>query len=103
MFSIVEQGGFQYKVSEGDTIKVPMIEAEKESEISFGKVLMVQNGEEIKIGTPVVEGAVVKAKVLDHGKYKKVVIMKKKRRKGYKRKTGHRQTYTKLKVTSITA
>ncbi len=103
MFSIVEQGGFQYKVSEGDTIKVPMIEAEKETEISFEKVLMVQNGEEIKIGTPVVEGAVVKAKVLDHGKYRKVVIMKKKRRKGYKRKTGHRQTYTKLKVTSITA
>jgi large subunit ribosomal protein L21 len=103
MFSIVEQGGFQYKVTEGDTIKVPMIEAEKETEISFDKVLMVQNGEEIKIGTPIVEGAVVKAKVLDHGKYRKVVIMKKKRRKGYKRKTGHRQTYTKLKVTSITA
>ena len=103
MFSIVEQGGFQYKVSEGDTIKVPKIEAEKEAEISFEKVLMIQNGEEIKIGTPVVEGAVVKAKVLDHGKYRKIVIMKKKRRKGYKRKTGHRQTYTKLKVTSITA
>lgn len=103
MFSIVEQGGFQYKVSEGDTIKVPMIEAEKETEISLEKVLMVKNGEEIKIGAPVVEGAVVKAKVLDHGKYKKIVIMKKKRRKGYKRKTGHRQTYTKLKVTSITA
>ena len=103
MFSIVEQGGFQYKVSEGDTIKVPEIQAEKESEVSFEKVLMVQNGGEIKIGTPVVEGAVVKAKVLDHGKYRKIVIMKKKRRKGYKRKTGHRQTYTKLKITSITA
>jgi large subunit ribosomal protein L21 len=103
MFSIVEQGGFQYKVSQGDTIKVPLIAAEKETEISIEKVLMVKNGEEIKIGTPVVEGAVVKAKVLDHGKYKKVVIMKKKRRKGYKRKTGHRQTYTKLKIMSITA
>lgn len=103
MFSIVEQGGFQYKVSEGDTIKVPKIEAEKESEISFDKVLMIQNNDEVKIGTPIVEGAVVKAKVVDHGKYRKIVIIKKKRRKGYKRKTGHRQMFTKLKVISITA
>ena len=88
---------------QGDTIKVPKIDAEKEAEISFDKVLMVQNNDEVKIGTPVVEGAVVKAKVVDHGKYRKVVIMKKKRRKGYKRKTGHRQMFTKLKVISITA
>jgi large subunit ribosomal protein L21 len=103
MFSIVEQGGFQYKVSEGDTIKVPKIEAEKDAEISFDKVLMVQSDAGVKVGTPVVDGAVVKAKVIDHGKYRKVVIMKKKRRKGYKKKTGHRQTFTKVKVTSITA
>jgi large subunit ribosomal protein L21 len=103
MFSIVEQGGFQYKVSEGDTIKVPMIEAEKDAEIALEKVLMIGNGDQVKIGSPLVEGAVVKAKVVDHGKYRKVVIMKKKRRKGYKRKTGHRQTFTKLKITSISA
>jgi large subunit ribosomal protein L21 len=103
MFSIVEQAGFQYKVTEGDTIKVPRIEAEKDSEISLEKVLMIQNGDQVKIGTPVVEGAVVKAKVVDHGKYRKIVIMKKKRRKGYKRKTGHRQLYTKIKITSIAA
>jgi len=103
MFSIIEQGGFQYKVSEGDTIKVPKIEAEKDAEISLDKVLMIQNDSEVKIGAPIVEGAVVKAQVIDHGKYRKVVIMKKKRRKGYKRKTGHRQTFTKIKITSITA
>jgi large subunit ribosomal protein L21 len=103
MFSIVEQGGFQYKVSEGDTIKVPMIEAEKDAEIALEKVLMIGNGDQVKIGSPLVEGAVVKAKVVDHGKYRKAVIMKKKRRKGYKRKTGHRQTFTKLKITSISA
>ncbi len=103
MFSIIEQGGFQYKVSEGDTIKIPKIDAEKESEVSLEKVLLVGNGDQIKIGTPIVDGAMVKAKVLDHGKYRKIVIMKKKRRKGYKRKTGHRQTYTKIKITSITA
>jgi large subunit ribosomal protein L21 len=103
MFSIVEQGGFQYKVSEGDTIKVPMIQAEKDAEIALEKVLMIGNGDQVTIGSPLVEGAVVKAKVVDHGKYRKVVIMKKKRRKGYKRKTGHRQTFTKLKITSISA
>ncbi|HEX7511598.1 MAG TPA: 50S ribosomal protein L21 [Chitinivibrionales bacterium] len=103
MFSIVEQGGFQYKVSEGDTIKVPMIQAEKDAEITLEKVLMVGNGDQVKIGSPVLDGAVVKATVVDHGKYRKVVIMKKKRRKGYKRKTGHRQTYTKIKITSISA
>ena len=103
MFSIVEQGGFQYKVSEGDTIKVPMIQAEKDAEIALEKVLMVGSGDQVKIGNPLVDGAVVKAKVVDHGKYRKVVIMKKKRRKGYKRKTGHRQTFTKLKITSISA
>jgi large subunit ribosomal protein L21 len=103
MFSIVEQGGFQYKVSEGDIIKVPAIEAEKNAEVAIEKVLLVGSGADVKIGSPVVEGAVVKATVVDHGKYRKVVIMKKKRRKGYKRKTGHRQTFTKLKITSISA
>jgi large subunit ribosomal protein L21 len=103
MFSIVEQGGFQYKVSEGDTIKVPMIQAEKDAEIALEKVLMIGNGDQVKIGSPTVEGAVVKAKIVDHGKYRKVVIMKKKRRKGYQRKTGHRQTFTKIKITSISA
>jgi large subunit ribosomal protein L21 len=103
MFSIVEQGGFQYKVSQGDTIKVPRIDAEKESEISIDKVLLVSDGNNVIVGTPLVEGAVVKAKVIDHAKYRKVVIMKKKRRKGYKRKTGHRQLYTKIKITSISA
>ena len=103
MFSIVEQGGFQYKVSEGDTSKVPMIQAEKDAEIALEKVLMIGNGDQVKIGSPTVEGAVVKAKIVDHGKYRKVVIMKKKRRKGYQRKTGHRQTFTKIKITSISA
>ncbi len=103
MFSIIEQGGFQYKVCEGDTIKVPMVQAEKDAEFAVEKVLMVGNGDQVKIGAPIVEGAVVKAKVIDHGKYRKIVIMKKKRRKGYKRKTGHRQTFTKLKIMSISA
>jgi large subunit ribosomal protein L21 len=80
-----------------------MIQAEKDAEIALEKVLMIGNGDQIKIGSPTVEGAVVKAKIVDHGKYRKVVIMKKKRRKGYQRKTGHRQTFTKIKITSISA
>jgi large subunit ribosomal protein L21 len=103
MYSIVEHGGFQFKVSQGDTIRVPVMTAEKNSEITLDKVLLVGDGSTVKVGAPVVEGAVVKAKVLGDGKYGKIVIMKKKRRKNYKRKTGHRQTFTKLQITSISA
>jgi large subunit ribosomal protein L21 len=103
MFSIVEQDGFQFKVSQGDTIRVPRIDAEKGSEIAIQKVLMVGEGGTIKIGTPLVDGAVVKAKVVDHIKGDKVIIMKKKRRKNYKKRTGHRQLHTTLEIVSITA
>jgi large subunit ribosomal protein L21 len=82
---------------------VPRIDAEKGSEISLQKVLMVGEGGAIKIGTPLVEGAVVKAKVLDHIKGEKVIIMKKKRRKNYKKRTGHRQLHTTLEIVSITS
>jgi len=103
MFSIVEQDGFQYKVSQGDTIRVPRLDAEKGSEISLQKVLMVGEGDKVKIGTPLVDGAVVKAKVVDHIKGDKVLIMKKKRRKTYKKKTGHRQLHTTVQIVSISA
>ncbi|HUI93328.1 MAG TPA: 50S ribosomal protein L21 [Chitinivibrionales bacterium] len=103
MFSIVEQDGFQFKVSQGDTIRVPRIAAEKGSEISLEKVLMVGDGAAVKIGNPLVSGAVVKAKVLDHIKGDKVLIMKQKRRKTFKKKTGHRQLHTTLQIVSISA
>jgi large subunit ribosomal protein L21 len=103
MFSIVEQDGFQFKVSQGDKIRVPLIEAEKGSEISLEKVLLVGDDSGLKVGTPLVSGAVVKARVLDHEKGDKVIIMKKKRRKTFKRRTGHRQNYTKIEIVSISA
>ncbi len=103
MISIVEQGGFQFKVTEGDTINVPLISGEKGEEVTLNRVLLVGEGEEVKIGTPEVEGAEVKAKIVDHGKNRKVLVMKKKRRKDYKKKNGHRQDYTQLQITSITA
>ncbi len=103
MISIVEQGGFQFKVAEGDTINVPLINAEKGEEITLDRVLLVGKGEDVEVGTPVVEGAEVKAKVIEHGKGEKILVMKKKRRKDYKKKNGHRQDYTQLQITSITA
>ncbi|HON09496.1 MAG: 50S ribosomal protein L21 [Fibrobacter sp.] len=101
MYSIIEQGGAQFKVTEGATIRVPLIEAEKGAEITIDKVLLAADGDKIKIGTPVVEGASVTAKVLDHTKAKKVLVIKRKRRKDYRRKNGHRQQYTKLEIVSI--
>lgn len=101
--SIVEQGGFQYTVSEGDTIRVPLVDAEEGKQISLDKVLLVRSGDTVKVGTPEVEGAKVSAKVLEHGKARKVLVVKKKRRKDYKRKNGHRQDFSQIQITSISA
>jgi large subunit ribosomal protein L21 len=98
---IVEQGGFQYSVSEGDTISVPSIEAAEGAEITIGKVLLVRDGESVTIGTPDVKGASVTAKIVAHGKYPKILVIKKKRRKNYKRKNGHRQPFTKIQITAL--
>ena len=103
MFMIVEQGGFQFKVSQGDTIRVPRIQAEKGQEVLLDKVLLVSDGDVVKVGTPVVAGAQVKASVVDHGKDDKVLIIKKRRREDYKRKNGHRQGFTMLQITAVTA
>lgn len=103
MISIIEQGGFQYKVKEGDTITVPLIDADAGQEFSVDRVLLISEGDSVKVGTPVVAGAEVKAKILLHGKSDKVMIMKKKRRKDYRLKKGHRQDFTQVQITSISA
>lgn len=104
MFCIVEQGGSQFKVAEGDTIEVPSLAAETGEEIRLDKVLLIagDNGNRT-VGTPYVEGAGVTARVSGHGKSDKVTVFKKKRRKDYKRTRGHRQGYTRLKITGISA
>ena len=99
MFAIIETGGKQYKVSEGDELFVEKLEAEAESEIVFDKVLMVEG----KVGTPYVEGATVKATVEKHGKGKKIIVYKYKSKKNYHKKQGHRQPYTKVKIVAINA
>ena len=102
MFAIIKTGGKQYKVSEGDIIKVEKIEAEAGDKIEFDQVLMVA-GDDVKVGSPVVEGAKVSAEVLDQKKDKKIVIFKFKAKKNYRKKKGHRQPYTVVKIEKIDA
>jgi len=97
MFAVIETGGKQYIVKEGDTIRVEKLPVEEKSRMFFDKVLMV--GE--KVGNPYVENAKVEAKVLRTAKAKKTIVFKFKRRKGYKRKKGHRQYFTEVKITKI--
>lgn len=101
MYSVVEQKGFQFTVSEGDIIDVPLMDVAPDAEITLDKVLLVGEGPDVAIGTPIVEGASVKAKVLSQIKGEKVMVIKMKRRKDYKRKVGHRQQYTRIQITSI--
>ena len=103
MISIVEQGGFQFKVSEGDVIEIPLVDGEAGQELILDRVLLVAEGSDVKVGTPVVEGAQVKAEIVEHGRSKKVMIIKKNRRKDYQRKNGHRQDFTTVKITAVTA
>ncbi len=97
MFAVIESGGKQYIVKEGDVIRVEKLPVEEKSEVSFDKVLMVGD----KVGSPYVENAKVEAKVVKTAKAKKVIVYKFKRRKGYKRKKGHRQWFSEVKITKI--
>ena len=101
MHAIIETGGKQYKVTEGDTLFIEKLEAEAGQAITFDKVLAILDGDKITVGTPVVEGAKVDASVVKNGKGKKVIVFKYKPKKGYRRKQGHRQPYTKVTIGKI--
>ena len=101
MYAIVETGGKQYRVTKGDIIQVEKLEKEK-GKITLDKVLLIENDKETLVGAPYIEGAAVEAKVLDHGKGKKIIIYKYKAKKDYRRKQGHRQPYTEIEITGIT-
>ncbi len=103
MYAIIETGGKQYRVQEGDVLFVEKIQANEEDAFVFDKVLAVSNDGELTVGTPVVDGASVNAKVLGHGKDKKIIVFKYKPKKGYRRKQGHRQPYTKVQIEKINA
>lgn len=101
MYAIVEIAGQQFKAEEGKTIFVHRLEAEKDSFVEFDRVLLIEEGDNVMVGEPVVPGYVVEGKVLDHVKGDKVIVFKKKRKKGYRVKNGHRQLFSQLEITAI--
>ena len=102
MYAVIVTGGKQYRVQEGQTLKVEKLAAEAGYSVEFDRVLLVGNGDDIKVGAPVVEGAKVAAEVVTHGRGKKVQILKFKRRKHHMKRQGHRQWFTEVKITGIT-
>lgn len=102
MYAIIETGGKQIKVEEGQQITVELLQGEAGEAVTFDKVLFV-GGDETKIGTPYVEGATVTGKILEHGRGKKIIVFKYKPKKNYRRKQGHRQPYTKVAIEKINA
>ena len=101
MYAVIKTGGKQYRVAEGDVIFVEKLNAQADEAVTFEEVLLVGDGEQSKIGAPVVAGAKVEGKVLAQVKSKKVVVYKYKAKKGERKKQGHRQPYTKVEITAI--
>ena len=102
MYAVLKTGGKQYRVSQGDRIRVEKLDGDIGTSLEFDDVLMI-GGDKVVVGTPNVEGAKVTAEITGQDKAKKVIVFKMKRRKGYRRKQGHRQPYTDLKITGINA
>ena len=100
-YAVIETGGKQYRVEEGTTLEVERLPAEEGKKVEFDQVLALHSGSELTIGTPLVAGAKVTGEVVDHHRGDKVIAFKKKRRKGYKRKVGHRQELTQVTISSL--
>lgn len=103
MYAVVRTGGKQYRLGVGDSVKVEKLPDEIGNIVELSQILMVSDGSEVKVGTPLVAGASVKAEIVGHGRDKKIRVFKMKRRKKYRRTQGHRQAFTQLKVTEINA
>ncbi|MDY6792381.1 MAG: 50S ribosomal protein L21 [Thermodesulfobacteriota bacterium] len=103
MYAIVDSGGKQYKVREGEILRVEKLTGEVGDSVSFDKILMFSDGEQVNIGTPLLEDVTVNGHIVEQGKAKKIIVFKYKRRKRYRRKQGHRQQFTAVKVDSIKA
>jgi large subunit ribosomal protein L21 len=103
MYAVIKTGGKQYRVVAGEKLKVEQIPADVGAEITLDQVLMVGEGESVKVGAPLVSGASVKATVVSHGRHAKVKIFKMRRRKHYQRHQGHRQNYTEIRIDTIAA
>ena len=103
MYAVIVTGGKQYKVVEGEYLKVEKLEVETGASIEFDRVLLVADGDDVKIGAPVVDGAKVTAEIRAHGRGDKIRIIKFRRRKHHMKRQGHRQWYTEIKITGISA
>ena len=101
MYAVIETGGKQYRVQEGDTLYVEKLDVEEGQKFTFDKVLILSNEGELTAGSPYVEGAKVEADVLTQGKAKKIIVFKYKAKKNYKKKQGHRQPFTKVQIAKI--
>lgn len=101
MYAVVSTGGKQYKLTQGEVLRVEKLDAEEGASVDLDKVLMIADGDKVNIGTPLVKGGKVTVVVKSHGRGKKVEIMKFKRRKHHQKCTGHRQSYTEIEVTGI--
>ena len=101
MHAVIKTGGKQYRVQSGDELDIEKLPQEKGAEVVFGEVLALGEGDSLQIGAPTVDGAFVTASVVAHGKQKKVMVFKKKRRKGYQVKKGHRQQFTRVRIADI--
>ncbi len=103
MYAIIETGGKQYRAEEGKTIRVEKLPSEKGETVKFDRILMLVNGEETKVGNPYLEGSEVEGRVTRNGRAKKITVFKFKRKKNYRRKQGHRQPYTDVLISKISA
>jgi len=101
MYAVFQSGGKQYRVTEGQVLRLEKLEGVQGDDVHFAEVLMVADGDNIKVGKPFVEGAKVNASIMEQGRGKKVIILKFKRRKQYMTRQGHRQDYTQVKITGI--
>lgn len=101
MYAIVETGGKQYPVEEGRYIDLELLDAEQDAKVTFDKIVMLVNGKKSKVGQPYVAGATVEGTVVKHDKAKKIIVFKQRPKKGYRKKQGHRQQFTRVMITKI--
>ena len=103
MYAVFQSGGKQHRVAEGQTVRLEKLDAETGATVEFDKVLLVANGDDVKVGAPFVEGGKIQAEVVTHGRGKKIKIVKFRRRKHSRKQMGHRQWFTEVKITGINA
>ncbi len=101
MYAVIQTGGKQYKVNEGEVLKVEKLAGEAGDKITLEQVLLISDGQAVRIGSPVIDGARVTAEVIEQGRNRKITVYKYKKRKNYRRKQGHRQAFTKIKIEKI--